>query len=92
MTALGGYRLREGIIPTQGGGRRYVTDTGTGAIYELNETAWLAVQVISEAMPEDAIIDHVAGAHPDVPRSEIEADVRGLLAELSRLKVVDASP
>lgn len=72
------------VILTQADGRYYATDTRNGILYELNEAARRVLDAMANTTEQPAV-DRLAEKFPDVPRTEIEADVRDLVASLARL-------
>lgn len=66
----------------------YLTDLGSGNVFQVNATAALVFELAREGHPYHAMRAALAGRYPDVPSDEIAQDVRESLAEFVQLRLM----
>jgi hypothetical protein len=86
------FRIRPGLVVTSKGEARFLTDLGTGQVWELNETAALIVEAAGQGRSAKEIAAVLAERYPEVPRSEVERDLHDLLGELLRSGMLEPLP
>jgi hypothetical protein len=69
------------VLVSGEGEERYLTDVGSGAVFQVNETAGLIFESARDGKPIAGIEDALAATYPDVPREELARDLRASLAE-----------
>lgn len=82
------YRRCASLSETEMDGERYLADSRTGAIHHLDTIATAVWRLLANPMCEDNIVEDLSHAFPDVRRSQIAADVRSLLNDLEKKKLI----
>lgn len=83
------YRRHKDIVLSEGTASRYATNLATGDVHELNATAALILQKVMEGTPVVEIVEALAAQYDDVPRDELERDVREALKEMARAGLLE---
>lgn len=86
------YRARPGLVLSAKGEAHFLTDLGTGQVWELNGTAAFIFEAASRGQPVAEVGEALAARHPEVPRGELERDLAELLDDLLRLGVLEPLP
>ena len=83
------FRARQGLVVSTKGDARYMTDLGTGEVWELNETAALLFESAGRGLPLGEVAALLAARFPEVPREEVQRDAEELLDELVRMGLLE---
>lgn len=83
------FRPRPGVVASRQGEARYLTDTATGKVFELNEPALRIFEALGRGEDEAALLATLRAAYPGVSPAELARDARALLEELVRAGLVE---
>ena len=82
------FRRAHGVDVREVGHELFLVAAGDGAIHQLDATASAAWRALSEPKSLDELIVLFQAAFPDVPKRRIAADIKDLIAFLSKRHLI----
>jgi len=81
------YQIQKGLIIQKIDKETVIFDAEESVLYTLNETAAEIFRLIKKGLEEDEIIEKIVKKY-DVKKEKVEKDIKKLLEELKKKKII----